>query len=169
MEVHISSNDNNFVTNICNDIRDRLSDLKGYACFSGYNFNCPYEYKVFKSKDDISSQFPKFITFGDMINLMKQSKGLKLYFQREDWRGTHNFISLNDSDGRNIYIEQFYEDKRYRNGDQFFDENGIPISDSKPYIPSYDDMFIHSWILCDFEKREQYEKEEEVDYSDSTL
>ena len=169
MEVHISSDDRNFIANICSDINDRLTTLKGYACYSGYNLKNQYEYKVFQGKDDLTEKFPKRITFGEMLNLMKQSKGLTLYFQREDWRGTHNFISLNDTDSRNLYLEYYYEDKRYNNNDQYFDEFGIPIRDCIPYIPTYDDMFIHSWILCDFSERDKHEKEEETSISNSTL
>lgn len=168
MEVHISSDDRNFITNICNDVKDRLTDLRGYACFSGYNLKNQYEYKVFKGTDDLTEKFPKRITFGEMINLMFQSKGLRLYFQREDWRGTHNFIALNDSDGRNLFIEKYYEDSRYKKGDQYFDEHGIPIRDAIPYVPTYNDMFIHSWIMCEFKERDSYEKKEKA-VSGSTI
>jgi hypothetical protein len=94
-----------------------------------------------------------------MINLMRQSKGLTLYFQREDWRGTHNFIALNDSDGRNLYIEKYYEDNRYKEGDQYFDQYGVPMRDAIPYVPTYDDMFVHSWIMCEFKERDNHEEE----------
>ena len=159
MEVHISSDDRNFVASICNDITDRLQELKGYACYSGYNLTNQYEYKVFQGKDDLTEKFPKRVTFGEMLNIMRQSKGLTLYFQREDWRGTHNFIALNDSDGRNLYLEQYYEDRRYKDGEQYFDEHGIPLRDCIPYVPTYDDMFIHSWIMCDFRERDKHEEE----------
>lgn len=161
MELHISSDDNNFVCNVCADMKERLSNLRGYACISGYNPNNEYEYKVFHGTDDITSKFPKRITFGDMLNLMKQSKGVTLYFQREDWRGTHNFISIDDTDGRNLSIAYYHEDNRYKDGEQYFDENGIPIIDVIPYVPSYDDMFVHSWVICDFGLRENYENKEE--------
>ena len=166
MEVHVSSDDRNFVANICSDITDRLKDLRGIACISGYNLSNQYEYKIFEGKDDITNKFPKRITFGEMINLMRQFKSGKLYFQREDWRGTHNYISLDDSDGRNLYIEQYYEDDRYKDGQQYFDECGIPLRDCKPYIPTYDDMFIHSWIICDFNGDTSYEEE---DFDGSTI
>ena len=168
MELHISSDDATFVANVCSDIEERVGTLKGYASISGYNLKNPYEFKVFKGQYDISDRFPKRMTFGDMINMMKNAHG-KFYFQREDWRNTHNFISLNNSDGRNLYIEQYYEDSRYKDGDQYFDENGIPLVDSKPYIPTYDDMFIHSWIVCDFDKGNVADDEEEKNLDGCTI
>ena len=58
MEVHISSDDRNFITNVCNAVADRLTKLKGYACVSGYNLKNQYEYKVFKGTDDLTEKFP---------------------------------------------------------------------------------------------------------------
>ena len=71
------------------------------------NLKNQYEYKVFHGKDNITDKFPKRVTFGEMLNMMRQSNAQSLYFQREDWRGTHNFISLNDTDGRNLYLEYY--------------------------------------------------------------
>lgn len=166
MEIHISTDDRNFATNICKDIEDRLIELRGYASISGYNIKNEYEYKVFHGKDDITDKFPKRITFGEMLNMMRQSNAQSLYFQREDWRGTHNFLSMNQSNGANLYIEYLHEDSRQPN--QYFDEDGVPLADSIPYIPTYDDMFVHNWILCDFSERANYEKKE-TNICDSTL
>ena len=47
---------------------------------------------------------------------MRQSKGLTLYFQREDWRGTHNCVALNNSNVGELYIDIYYEDNRYAKG-----------------------------------------------------
>lgn len=161
MEVHVSSDDRNFIYNICQDITERIgTDLKGYASYSGYNLQNDYEFKVFQGDKDVTDKFKKRITFGEMLNLMYNFKGVKLYFQREDWIGTHNFLAADNSNGKNIFIALYHEDSRYKKGTQFFDDNGIPIIDSIPYIPTYDDMFIHSWIICDFETPKNYDEEE---------
>ena len=171
MEVHISSDDRNFITNICNDVKDRLTDLRGYACFSGYNLKNQYEYKIFKGTDDLTEKFPKRITFGEMINLMFQSKGLRLYFQREDWRNTHNCIAMNNSQVSELYLEIFYEDNRYAKGhEQKYEPNEIPI-DSHPYIPTYDDMFRYSWVVYgdNYKSNNGEVYEEEKSINDNTI
>ena len=146
MEIHVSSNDRNFVYNTCQAINENLKDLNGYACCVGCDAKNEHAYKVYISDKDVTDNFKKRITFGEMLDIMMESRGAKLYFQREDWIGTHNFVSLNNKNGRNMYLEIFHEDNRY---DQYFDDFGIPIIDSIPYIPTYDDMLIHSWILYD--------------------
>ena len=71
----------------------------------------------------------------------------EIYFQREDWRGTHNCVALNNSNVGELYIDIYYEDNRYAQGYEMKYKDGeVPI-DVHPFIPTYADMFIHSWIV----------------------
>ena len=148
MELHISSDDATFITNIFDYADDSLDSLDGYASVCGYDSNMDMQHKVIINRSDIGNQFPKRMTFGQMLDMMKQAGTTKVYFQREDWRGTHRCIALNNSNVKSLYIDEYYEETRVDKSSKPIGvrKNGVPF-DKRPYIPSYEDMFTHSWIV----------------------
>ena len=147
MELHISSDDMSYITDVYNYAEDNLDRVDGYVSLSGYDINGNLQHHVNINHSDIGSQFPKHVTFGQMLDMMRQAGKTELYFQREDWRNTHNCITLNKDKAGEMYLEIFYEDNRYTKGqEQHYEVNEIPL-DSHPYIPTYSDMFRYSWVV----------------------
>ena len=165
MEIHVSSNDQNLITNLCMHIEDEIQDVKGYVSYQGYDINGNTEYKIYHNEDDITKQFPKLVTFGQMLDIMRHcfsGKGNKIYFQREDWRNSHKYIALNSNHPQQLYLEIFYNDKRMNvlSDDVKTNKYGIPY-DKHPYIPSYEDMFYYNWIIYDIDNKMDKENEQE--------
>lgn len=148
MELHISSDDATFITGIYDYADDSLGSLDGYASVCGYDSNMKMQHKVIIDRSDVGDKFPKRMTFGQMLDMMKQAGTTKIYFQREDWRGTHRCIALNNSNVKSLYIDEYYEETRVDKSSKPIGvrKNGVPF-DKRPYIPSYEDMFTHSWIV----------------------
>jgi hypothetical protein len=147
MELHISSDDMSYITDIYSYAEDNIDNVDGYVSLYGYDMNGELHHRVNINRSEVGNQFPKQITFGQMLDIMKQAGRNTVYFQREDWRNTHNCIAMNNSQVSELYLEIFYEDNRYAKGhEQTYEPNEVPI-DSHPYIPTYDDMFKYSWVV----------------------
>ena len=147
MELHISSDDATYITRVYEFAEDNIDTVDGYVSLNGIDRNGKHQHIVQVDRSDIGEQFPKRLTFGQMLDMMKQAGFHDVYFQREDWRGTHNCVALNNSNVGELYIDIYYEDDRYAKGYEVKYEDGeVPI-DCHPFIPTYADMFIHSWII----------------------
>jgi hypothetical protein len=97
MELHISSDDMSYITDVYQYAEDNINSVDGYVSLYGYNMNGEMKHHVNVNRSDIGKQFPKQVTFGQMLDMMKKAGGTELYFQREDWRNTHNCIAMNNS------------------------------------------------------------------------
>lgn len=163
MELHISTDDATFATSVYEFAEDNLDTVDGYVSLYGTDRNGKLQHKVQIHRSHVGNQFPKRLTFGQMLDIMKQAGTDTVYFQREDWRNTHNCLALNNSNISELYLEIFYEDNRYAKGYKpKYESNEVPM-DSHPYIPTYADMFIHSWIVYgdkDNRYTEEYNDEE---------
>lgn len=148
MELHISSDDATYITQVLEFAEDNLDMVDGYVSLNGRDAKGEFHHKIQLNRSSVGKQFPKRVTFGQMLDMMKHAGTDNLYFQREDWRGTHNCIALNKQNASELFLEIYYEDDRYAKGFEqtYEDNNEIPI-DCHPYIPTYADMFIHSWII----------------------
>ena len=148
MELHISSDDATFITDIFDYADDSLNSLDGYASVCGYDSNMEMQHRVVINRSDVGERFPKRMTFGQMLDMMKQAGSTKIYFQREDWRGTHRCIALNNTNVKSLYIDEYYEETRVDKSSNPVKvrKSGVPF-DKRPYIPSYEDMFTHSWVV----------------------
>lgn len=147
MELHISSDDATYITKVYEYAEDNLDTVDGYVSLNGKDRNGKLNHIVQINRSSIGNQFPKRVTFGQMLDMLKSAGSDEVYFQREDWRGTHNCITLNKQNASELFLEIFYEDNRYDEAfkPKYF-SNDIPI-DSHPYIPTYADMLIHSWVV----------------------
>ena len=168
MELHISTDDATFATSVYEFAEDNLDTVDGYVSLYGVDRNGKLQHKIQIHRSNVGNQFPKRLTFGQMLDIMKQAGTDTIYFQREDWRGTHNCIALNNGNVSELYLEIFYEDNRYaKDFKPKYAENEVPM-DSHPYIPTYADMLIHSWIVYgDKNHLEDYNDEEENVYNSS--
>ena len=164
MELHISTDDATYATSVYEFAEDNLDTVDGYVSLYGTDRNGKFQHIVKVDRSDVGNQFPKRFTFGQMLDMMKQAGTEEVYFQREDWRGTHNCIALNNSNVGELYIDIYYEDNRYAQGYEIKYQDGeVPI-DCHPFIPTYADMFIHSWVV--YKKAGMdYEQKESVDSS----
>ena len=147
MELHISTDDATYLTSVYEFAEDNIDTVDGYISLNGIDRNGKHQHIVQVNRSSVGEQFPKRLTFGQMLDMMKQAGMEEVYFQREDWRGTHNCVALNNSNVGELYIDIYYEDDRYAKGYEMKYEDGeVPI-DCHPFIPTYADMFIHSWIV----------------------
>lgn len=148
MELHISSDDVNYMTDLYEYAEDGLDTVDGYVSINGRDRNGKLNHIVQINRSSIGNQFPKRVTFGQMLDMLKSVGSDELYFQREDWRGkTHNCVALNKQNSSELFLEIYYEDERY-NKDYKPKYRGFEIPmDSHPYIPTYADMFQHSWVV----------------------
>ena len=147
MELHISTDDATYLTSVYEFAEDNIDTVDGYISLNGIDRNGKHKHIVQVDRSSVGEQFPKRLTFGQMLDMMKQAGNEEIYFQREDWRGTHNCVALNNSNVGELYIDIYYEDNRYAQGYEMKYEDGeVPI-DVHPFIPTYADMFIHSWIV----------------------
>ena len=173
MELHISSDDANFITNIYEYADNEIESLDGYASIYGYNMNMELQHKVIVNRTEVGKKFPKRVTFGQMLDMMKQAGTSKLYFQREDWRDTHHCIALNNFDIKALYIDEYYENTNLTKDSKPLGvkQNGVPFN-KRPYIPSYMDMFAYSWIVYYSEDAKTYIKgneDEEESFDNCTV
>lgn len=169
MELHVSSDDATFMTSVYEYVEDSLETVDGYVSLCGVDRNGKLQHKVMIDRTDVGSQFPKRLTFGQMLDMMKQAGKEKIYFQREDWRNTHQCVALNNFKPKNLYIDLYYENDRLDKDSKPLgvNRNGIPF-DAHPFIPSYEDMFVYSWIVYKHDKKDGvYGKEKNFD--DCTL
>lgn len=148
MELHISSDDPTFITGVFDYADDSLDSLDGYASVCGYDTNMNMQHRVVINRSEVGERFPKRMTFGQMLDMMKQAGSTKVYFQREDWRDTHRCIALNNTNVKALYIDEYYEETRVDKASNPIKvrNNGVPF-DKRPYIPNYEDMFAHSWVV----------------------
>lgn len=166
MELHISSDDATYITSVYEFAEDNIDTVDGYVMLNGTDRNGRHHQIVNVDRSDVGEQFPKRLTFGQMLDMMKQAGTEEIYFQREDWRGTHNCLALNNSNVGELYIDIYYEDNRYAKGYEMKYQDGeVPI-DCHPFIPTYADMFIHSWVVY---KKVDMDYEQKENISSSTV
>lgn len=166
MELHVSSDDATFMVDLYEYAEDNLNNVDGYVSLCGRNRNGEFNHIVKIDRSSIGNQFPKRVTFGQMLDMLKSVGSDELYFQREDWRGkTHNCVTLNKQNASELFLEIYYEDERYdKNYKPKYKGFEIPM-DSHPYIPTYADMFQHSWVVYREEDAEIYEGDENEEKS----
>ena len=168
MELHLSTDDATLATSVYEFAKEQIHRVDGYASLAGKDRNGKFHHDVIIKRSKVGKKFPKTITFGQMLDMMKHAGANKIYFQREDWRGTHNCVALNNHNVGELYIDIFYEDNRYAKGfKQKYKENEVPI-DCHPYIPTYADMFIHNWMIYG-DNTEDYDYEEEANLDNCTV
>ena len=148
MELHISSDDATYITSVYEFAEDNLDTVDGYVSLYGTDRNGKLQHIVKVDRSNVGEQFPKRLTFGQMLDMMKQAGSTKVYFHREDWRDTHRCIALNNTNVKALYIDEYYEETRVDKASNPIKvrNNGVPF-DKRPYIPNYEDMFAHSWIV----------------------
>lgn len=170
MELHISSDDATYITGVYEYAEDNLDRVDGYASLYGVDSNGQLQHKVLLNRSNVGLQFPKRLTFGQMLDMMLQAGQEKVYFQREDWRNTHQCVALNNFHPKNLYIDLYYEDERLHKDSKPLgvNKNGIPF-DKHPYIPSYEDMFAHSWIVYKHIDKDGINHEEKEDINNCTI
>lgn len=170
MELHISSDDMTYITQVYEYAEDNLDRVDGYASLYGVDRNGQLQHKVMVDRSDVGCQFPKRVTFGQMLDMMLHAGREKIYFQREDWRNTHQCVALNNFNPKNLYIDIYYEDDRLdKNSEPLgVNRNGIPF-DKHPFIPSYEDMFIHSWVVYKHNKKDGVNDEEKESINNCTI
>ena len=148
MELHISTDDATYLTSVYEFAEDNIDIVDGYVSLNGIDRNGKHQHIVQVNRSSVGEQFPKRLTFGQMLDMMKQAGSTKVYFQREDWRDTHRCIALNNTNVKALYIDEYYEETRVDKASNPIKvrNNGVPF-DKRPYIPNYEDMFAHSWIV----------------------
>ena len=159
MELHISSDNANYMVDLFNHVTSNLDEVDGYVSICGEDMNRELQHIVQVNRSDIGEKFPKRVTFGQMLDMMKHAGDCKIYFQREDWRNTHRCVALNNKEPKNLFIDEYYEDTRLSKDSEPLGVNkyGIPY-DKHPFIPTYEDMLIHSWIV--YSENHTYKKGE---------
>ena len=160
MELHISTDDATYATSVYEFAEDNLDTVDGYVSLCGFDRNGNLQHIVNVNRSYVGNQFPKRLTFGQMLDMMKQAGRTKIYFQREDWRNTHRMVALNNQDIKSLFIDEYYENTNLDKDSKPLGvrSNGVPFN-KRPYIPSYADMFTHSWIVYDDKAGDNDEKE----------
>ena len=165
MELHISSNDFDYITSIFEEAKARVPQVEGYCSINGTNALGKREYKVFVSKEDLTEAFKTPVTFGQMIDIMKQwPVGQRIYFQREDWQGTPEAVFLDGYYSKIPYISKCYMCPV--SDDYYVDEDTGTTIDDIPYIPSFEDMIHKGWYVYNYKKEKKYMEDDGdmVDY-----
>ena len=146
MELHISSNDFEYITDIYELAHERLDDLKGFCSIKGTKKDGQFNFSVYVNKKDITKAMKIPVSFGEMLDIMMNSPcEHRLYFQREDWQGTPKAIFMDSGFGGNYYISMC-NGLSVSGGDSIDPETGIYYSFA-PYIPTYEDFFDKGWCL----------------------
>lgn len=185
MELHISSNDFDFITDIFEEAYERMEDVRGYCSLSGTNKEGKHYFGVNVEGKDFSKKMRIPVSFGQMLDMMKHVGPNTIYFKRDDWEGNHEAVFMDDFCGVHIISKSFFSD--ICQGEGWVDAYTKLYTESIPYIPNYEDMFEHGWYIykiknhvvtqddmykeCDdddevFENHEEYEggDDEMVDY-----
>jgi hypothetical protein len=148
MELHISSDNANYMVDMFNYATSNLEEVDGYVSVCGEDMNRQLQHIVQVNRSSIGDKFPKRVTFGQMLDMMKQAGTTQIYFQREDWRNTHRCVALNNREPKNLFLDEYYENTKLTKDSKPLGVNkyGIPFN-KHPFIPTYEDMLMCSWIV----------------------
>ena len=145
MELHISSNDFEFITDIFEEAYERMEDVKGYCSLNGINKEGERYFGVNAEGKDFSKEMRTPVSFGQMLDMMKYVGPNTIYFKRDDWEGNHEAVFLDSISGINLISKCFLSD--VCQGDDWVNAYTNLYAGSIPFIPSYEDMFEHGWFI----------------------
>ncbi|WP_022778284.1 hypothetical protein [Butyrivibrio sp. AE3009] len=145
MELHISSNDFDFITDIFEEAYERMEDVKGYCSLNGTTKEGEHYFGVNVEGKDFSKEMRTPVSFGQMLDMMKYVGPNTIYFKRDDWEGNHEAVFLDNLCGVHIISKCFLSD--VCQGDGWVNVHTKLYTESIPYIPNYEDMFEHGWYV----------------------
>ncbi len=145
MEMHVSTDDFNYISKLYEEAKSSIEDVEGYACIYGVNCQGLRDRKyVYKGEE--SSIIPEKMSFGAMVDLMNnEGADHLLVFQREDWIGTDIVLTLHSAMGMK-YLEKHYYSEM--DSDYSKDSTVYKLPTHRiPYTPSAEDLFYYMWTL----------------------
>lgn len=166
MELHISSNDFDYITDIFEIAHENLNYMKGYCSIKGTDKKGENHFSVFVNGKEFSDKMKRPVSFGEMLDIMKHAGPNTMFFQREDWQGTPQAVFFDDRLGNQIISKGIMQP--VPGGDYVDYDTGL-YQQEIPYIPNYEDFFSWGWCIYKIKNNVVEEPDDDFDEDDDDM